>query len=187
MTMVKSAKITNIIFSAVYAAIGLAFVVYPWASLRVVCILAGAACLPVGISKLLGYFSNDLYRRAFQFDLALGVFTLLLGLLFLFSSVVLSPAVLRLAGAYVFIESLLKLQTALDARRFGLKHWLWMTLSAVVAALLGLGLLLDPFLSGISATLLLGLALTVSGVTNICITAYTVRIKNARQAKETED
>lgn len=43
------------------------------------CRVIGAVSLFYGVSKILGYFSHDLYNLAFQFDLALGVFTLIFG------------------------------------------------------------------------------------------------------------
>ena len=46
-------------------------------------ILVGCMMIGFGAVKLMGYFSRDLYRLAFQFDLAYGILLIVLGLIVL--------------------------------------------------------------------------------------------------------
>lgn len=127
MKTIKQAKWCYIICSVLLIAAGIYIMIKPYASAIIFCRVIGAVSLFYGISKILGYFSHDLYNLAFQFDLALGVFTLIFGLILLLRSarvVAFMPAIL---GVFVLVDGVFKLQTAVDAKRFGLSNW-WLIL-----------------------------------------------------------
>ena len=79
MNIVKKAKCIHIVISAILMAVGLCLILWPVSFASLICWFIGAVCVLIGVAKLIGYFSNDIYRLAFQFDLALGIFTILLG------------------------------------------------------------------------------------------------------------
>ena len=127
MKTIKQAKWCYIICSVLLIAAGVYIMIKPYASAIIFCRVIGAVSLFYGVSKILGYFSHDLYNLAFQFDLALGVFTLIFGLILLLRSarvVAFMPAIL---GVFVLVDGVFKLQTAVDAKRFGLSNW-WLIL-----------------------------------------------------------
>ena len=127
MKTIKQAKWCYIICSVLLIAAGIYIMVRPYASAIIFCRVIGVVSLFYGVSKILGYFSHDLYNLAFQFDLALGVFTLIFGLILLLRSarvVAFMPAIL---GVFVLVDGVFKLQTAVDAKRFGLSNW-WLIL-----------------------------------------------------------
>jgi uncharacterized membrane protein HdeD (DUF308 family) len=133
----------------------------------------------IGGAKLLGYFSNDLYRLAFQFDFAIGLFILILaGLIFLSAerTINLLPVIF---GIYVLLDGLLKLQTGIDARRFGISRWLAIMLTAVVLCLTGLVVVISGYYISARPPML-GIALMADGAENIWITAYTVRVRTKK-------
>ena len=138
MKTIKQAKWCYIICSVLLIAAGVYIMVRPYASAIIFCRVIGAVSLFYGVSKILGYFSHDLYNLAFQFDLALGVFTLIFGLILLLRSarvVAFMPAIL---GVFVLVDGVFKLQTAVDAKRFGLSNWWLILLGSLICALFGL-------------------------------------------------
>ena len=78
----------------------------------------GAALIAFGAVKLIGYFSKDLYRLAFQFDLAFGALQSALGLVLVIRSESAMSLLCIILGIGIVADSLFKLQTAMDARRF---------------------------------------------------------------------
>lgn len=185
--LVRSAKITNIVSAGVMFLSGLSLLIFPsLATLKAQQLLLGLLFGLVGLAKLFGYFSNDLYRLAFQFDFAIGIFCLLLTLLFLLlptQTLDFLPAVVSL---YTVLDALLKAQTALDARRFGMKGWLSILLSAVL--LFGAGLLvLGAELYGVmNITMAVGIAFMSDGIENSFVTAYTVRVRARKKNRSRE-
>ena len=116
------------------------------------------------------------FNLAFQFDLALGVFTLIFGLILLLRSarvVAFMPAIL---GVFVLVDGVFKLQTAVDAKRFGLSNWWLILLGSLICALFGLLLIIDPFSGNSVLKTFVGLSLAIDGLQNLFNAFYTVKI-----------
>ena len=80
----KIAKIGYIVVSVLFCIAGILFIALPEISTKIVKIEIGIAAIVFGIVKLIGYFSKDLYRLAFQFDLEFGILMVVLGTIVLF-------------------------------------------------------------------------------------------------------
>ena len=176
--VVRSAKIINIVSASLMLVAGiLLMTINSMEEIIAQRIMLGILFGLTGGAKIFGFFSNDLYRLAFQHDFAVGIFCELLALL-----IVLSPAqnydvMHLLLVVYVLFDALLKVQMSLDARRFGMKSW-----GLILGTALGLGVVGVFAAAALQAELvrarfLVGFALTLDGMENCWITAYTVRIR----------
>ena len=176
--VVKSAKIINVISAGLMSLAGLLLLVIPNLETMVAQrIVLGSLFGLTGAAKIFGYFSNDLYRLAFQFDLAIGIFCILLTLLTELMPEYAFGTLPIIFAVYVSLDGLLKIQTSFDARRFGMKSWLLMLITAVmlfVAGAFAVGAVLVQLLR---PNAVVGIALMVDGLENIWITASTVRIR----------
>ena len=124
-TPMKIAKYGYIAISAIFTLAGLAMIFYPTPSQSFIGIFFGIAILVFGIIKLVGYWSRDLFRLAFQYDLQFGVLLCVLGIITLIRH---KDAVAFLCVAYgicIMADSLFKIRTALDAKAFGIRQWCW--------------------------------------------------------------
>lgn len=182
--IVKQAKISNLIIYSFMVAVGLAMLIFREIPTNVETIILSVLCILVGGAKILGYFSNDLYRLAFQFDLAIGLFLAIIGVLTLIVGNKDPLGTVRLFGIYIFIDGLLKLQTAFDAKKFGIARWLVILLTAILMVGVGIVGLLASYLEQISQLIVLDVALMLDGLVNIWITAYTVRIRAKKKNLE---
>lgn len=133
--------------------------------------------LLVGASKLFGYFSNDLYKLAFQFDLALGVLSLIVGVVFMLRRTSDYSDFAMVIGIYAIVDALLKLQTAIDAKRFGMSKWLMLLIAAVVVGGAGVLTLMNVIRYPEVQARLMPADFILVGALNIMVTAYTVRVK----------
>ena len=75
----RIAKIVNILMSVCFCAFGIIIMAMPEISVSVVGIVIGIYLILSGVFKLIGYFSKDLFRLAFQYDLQLGMLLIALG------------------------------------------------------------------------------------------------------------
>ncbi|MBO5487379.1 MAG: DUF308 domain-containing protein [Eubacterium sp.] len=182
--IVKQAKISNLIIYSFMVAVGLAMLIFREIPTNVETIILSVLCILVGGAKILGYFSNDLYRLAFQFDLAIGLFLAIIGVLTLIVGSKDPLGTVRLFGIYIFIDGLLKLQTAFDAKKFGIARWLVILLTAILMVGVGSVGLLASYLEQISQLIVLDVSLMLDGLVNIWITAYTVRIRAKKKNLE---
>lgn len=79
----KCAKWFALVSSLLLGIFGTVLLIWPNTSMNVICTLLGVLMVVFGVSKIVGYFFNVSYHIGFQFDLALGLFALLFGILFL--------------------------------------------------------------------------------------------------------
>ena len=76
---IRAAKISYIVTSVAFCVLGVLLIVLRNWSVAFIGVVTGIMLIAFGIVKLLGYFSKDLYRLAFQFDLAFGILLIVLG------------------------------------------------------------------------------------------------------------
>jgi uncharacterized membrane protein HdeD (DUF308 family) len=177
----RIAKIGYIVISLVLCVVGILFIVLPEPSAAVLGKICGLAMILFGIIKLIGYYSKDLFRLAFQYDLEFGILLLVIGVTLLIRSnhvmVFLSVAL----GVAILADGLFKIRISQESRRFGIRSW-WLTLAlAIAAALVGLGLILHPAEGGRVLTVLLGVSLLCEGVLSLDVALATVKIVKNQQ------
>ena len=173
----KRIKALYITISILSLLAGIALVIWPGASVITICYVVGSAVILVGAVRLAGYFSKDSYNLNFQFDFAMGLVFLILGTVLIFHPGD-TVAVLHFSvGILVLVDSVFKLQTALDAKHFGLKKWWVMLLCALLCAGLGLVLVILPFRTAEILVRVTGAALAVNSGENILTAGYTVKSK----------
>lgn len=176
MTAVKKAKISYIAYSSVLIICGLMLIVFPVYIKDFIEYFIGAVILVCGIVKLIDYFVNDSYGLAFQFDFAMGIFTILIGLIVLIHPGEVIKFINIVIGIFVILDGTFKLQTAKEAKQFGLKAWNRILISAIIASAAGLFLIFQPFESVRLLNILLGVAILADGAENLIVALYTVRL-----------
>lgn len=184
MKAVKYLKALFAAFSVLIIAMGLCLLIWPDVSVRVICLILGVTAVLCGVIKLAGYFSNDLYRLAFQFDLALGVLAIVLGALMLTYPEGIMGLLPVLAGVFVLTESVLRLQTAIDARHFGMRRWRSILAVSAGGAVLGILMLLHPFESGRMLVRMMGLTLAVDGAEGLLTGLFTIKVPRRSEAEQ---
>lgn len=161
-TPMRIAKIGYIVMSVMFCIAGALFIALPDISITMIGISMGTAMIVFGIVKLVGYFSRDLFRLAFQFDLELGILLLVLGLIVLIRPDDLMTFICIALGISILTDGLFKVQIALDSKRFGIKSW-WVILAlAVVAGTIGVFLIFRSAKSAQFLTVLLGVSSAIA-------------------------
>ena len=174
--MIRAAKAGYLILSALFCAMGVAMLSWPGFSTEMIGGAIGAMLMAFGVVRLVGYFSRDLYRLAFQHDVALGMLAIALGLALIFRRDLAASAPCLVLGVEMITDGLFKIQTALDARHFGLKPW-WLILSlAAVAVAAGIWLIVCPFEGGQALVRLTGASLLAQGALGLCVALCAIKI-----------
>ena len=178
---IQAAKISYVVMSVLLCALGVVLMIWPGLSVTAIGIASGVMLIVLGLVKLLGYFSRDLYRLAFQFDLALGILLLVLGCVILSSPDRAMSFLCLVLGIAVLSEGLFKLQMAVDARRFGLEAWPFILALAIAAGVAGTVLMLRPWQSAAALIRLMGISLAAEGALSLCVALCAVKTVRYRQ------
>lgn len=185
----KAAKTGYIAMSAILGVIGIMLIVVPDFSAVLAARICGGTLAAFGIFKLIGYFSKDLYRLAFQYDLAFGILLLSIGAVMLIRPGKAIHFICAMMGVYILADGLMKIQISIDAKRFGLRSWVYILITAFFACIAGLLMLFRPDNGARILTILLGISLLSEGVLNLltAITAVKLRNKNIIDVDFTEN
>lgn len=171
---IRAAKIGYFVISSAFCILGILLMLFPGIPAMALCYVLGTILIVYGAVKIVGYFSKDLYRLAFQYDLAFGVLLAVVGLLMVFDALRVISFLSIVLGVLILADGLFKIQMSLDAKVFGIRKW-WVILAfAVLAGTLGLLLILYPIRSAGFIMILFGMALLAEGVLGIFVTLYAV-------------
>lgn len=174
----RMARDGYVLISVVFYIAGILYMILPSASSLTLCICSGCILIVYGIVKILGYFSNDLYCLAFQYDLACGLFLIVVGIIVLGCNLrirhYLSPAL----GLLILLDALLKIQTSKDAWKFGLETWKRILIFSVLAGIFGVMIIVKPFPEIRLTQIVNGCGLLTEGFMNHLTVMETVKITN---------
>ena len=176
--LMHTAKTGYIVMSVVFCLAGLIFMIRPDVSAAFLGYLLGSSMIVFGAIKMIGYYSRDLYRLAFQYDLEFGIVLIVIGAIVLTKPFDALSFIFVATGIVVLADSLFKIRIALDAKKFGINAWWIITAFAVIAALIGILLVIRPWESAKMLTVLLGVSFLAEGVLNLCVAVSTVKIIN---------
>lgn len=173
---IQTAKTGYIIISLLLCILGIVIIIYPAISGNALCILIGAMLICYGVFKVIGYLSKDLFRIAFQFDLAFGLLIVAVGLIMILRPTHIITLGNFVLGFIILSDGLFKVQIAIDSKKFGIRKWWLIAILAFIAITLGILLMIDPFTNTNLLMTLLGSALLAEGILNFCVMLFTVKI-----------
>ena len=177
---IQAAKSGYIIVSVLLCMLGAALIADPTFSVLLLCRISGLLLVLFGAIRIVGYVSKDLYRLAFQYDLAFGILLIALGALMMLRTDKMANVLFSILGIYVLADALLKVQIAIDAKAFGIDSWWLILAAAVVAGVAGFLLVLRPSESAGAVMISLGAALLAEGALNFITILAAVKIVRRR-------
>ena len=171
----KTAKIGCIGVSLILFLVGVLLLIDPAEYGRAIGMVVGYSMIVFGAFKLVGYFSKDLFRLAFQYDLAFGILLIALGVIAVLRTENVMEFLSITIGIAVLADALFKIQISVDSKEFGIGRW-WLILAmAIITGLIGLVLIFDS-VDGVVLVRLLGICIMAEGIMSFITRATTVKI-----------
>ena len=173
---IQAAKLGYILISILLCVLGIVLIAVPDFSASLLCRIGGLLLILFGLIKIVGYCSKDLYRLAFQYDLAFGILLIALGAILTFRAEAMLHVIWIFLGIFILADALLKIQIAIDSKVFGIRQW-WLILAvAIVTGIVGFLLILRPSESMRIIMTLLGISLLSEGIMNLVTILTAVQI-----------
>ncbi len=177
----RVAKYGYIAISLIFCLVGIALILLPMPSMSAISLFFGIAMLVFGIFKLIGYYSKDLFRLAFQYDLQFGILLIILGAVTLFMREDALRFICVAYGVCLMADCLFRIGIAFDAKHFGIQSW-WVTLAlAIFGGIVGLLLTVCPVAALEAAKVLLGVSLFAEGILSLSMVVSMVKIIKHQQ------
>lgn len=186
LSLVREAKITNTIVSFLFCLAAISYIIwYKDNNKAVLTWVIFLTCILVAGAKLFGYFSNDAYKLAFQFDFAIGILTAILGISTLIEPDVIISNLPLVVGVYALLDGLFKIQISIDAARFGFMYWGILLLSGIVLTIASIvALMWHYYSSGNTSPYYIGTLMLLTALESGFVTIYTVKVRAKKKNVE---
>lgn len=172
----RIAKTGYVVMSLIFCILGMGCILHADIGTKLLGTVLGIALIVFGIVKVIGYFSKDLFRLAFQYDLEFGSIITVLGIAVMVHPIHAVNLIVIVMGVLILADAFFKVRIARDSREFGISDWWFILGSAIVTGILGLLLMFRPGNSAELLIILLGLALVAEGILNLSVAICTVKI-----------
>jgi uncharacterized membrane protein HdeD (DUF308 family) len=162
--MTKPFQKTMLITAVIYLVIGLILIIWPDAARQIIIYAIGAAALLYGGYRIVDFFvRKEHLSGTVQLGVALGIGCLLLGLFLILKVTLVITLLAAIIGVAVIVDSVLRLQIALNIRHVGGKNWMVLLITSLVTLAFGILLLFNPFTAVKVATIVAGVFLFIDG------------------------
>jgi uncharacterized membrane protein HdeD (DUF308 family) len=143
--------------------LGIALIINPTFFIGAVGYVVGGMLVAYGAIRLIGYFASDNSPSG----LVVGIIFCAAGVFIIVRPDFIPKVVAIICGLYMSVSGISNLQDALNLRKQGVENWTVSGIPAIITLVVGLILLFNPIAPAKIATMILGGALLVSGLSNI--------------------
>ena len=168
---VKRYEKSSIITSILMLIVSILLILMPETILNSIVVLLGIAALLDGILHSISYIITDKEMKAFSNELFFGILEIMTGgLLFLFKANIINifPVII---GIWIIIAGVTKFQLAFNLRGIDSK-WIVVLLSSIISIILGILIILNPFSTVMTITVISGIILLITEICNLIESAY---------------
>lgn len=178
MELIKKALVAYITFAFIFVVLGICFIAWPQTSIITICYVIGAVILAWGVIKILNFIKNKqmIKSLSFQFNLVVGIFLAVSGLLLIINPDLLIPILPVLIGIIITADGLQKIKAGIDAKVMHHEKWWLIVMAALITIIFGISLILNPFAASNAMVILLGISLLIDGVQNLAVIISTFKL-----------
>lgn len=165
----KQFHLWAIMMSICMLVLGVLTIIWPRISAVAVCYILGAVCIGTGIYEIVRYFKLGFVGLFFRYDLALGIFSILAGILLVIHPLGAAAFLPIVAGIYIVMGSIFDIQVSVEMRRTGIGNWVLSLVLGIMGTIFAFFLILNPF-DGISVLMIyIGISLIIGSIQNLYI------------------
>ncbi len=157
----------SIILSIILLVFGLFMYTNPISTINVMMIVFGVILVLDGLVHLVSYFAIKDEYRFFSSELVQAIIYIILGFVLMLNYYNISYLLPIVLGIWIVVESLFKLQIALNIRDIYDSHWGLLLGMSIITALLGAVILFNPVQSLALLTRICGVVLMIAEVISI--------------------
>lgn len=180
MQLLKRIRWAYLLLSLFLVGMGVCLLMWPEVSMNMACMIAGGGAVVFGLAKIIIYFVREIHAMVEQYDFAFGVLSIVGGAVLLIQPDELMQLIPQVLAICLMIDSVYKLQVALDAKRLGSGGWFLQLFAVLICVIWGVCLLIQPFGLDAYVSQLVAGGLIVDGVLNLLAVIFiAVTVKKA--------
>lgn len=173
--MLKAIRNSLVLTSILYTILGVALIAAPGKALKWACFLIGAVTLWYGAVRVAAYWKGGgAYNQ--RFELFLGVVLVALGIFLLVSPQFIVSIIPVALGIYILVDSISAIKRSLDMKALGFDKWWGSFLAALLLAVFGAVMVLNPFGTVETLVVFMGIGFVFDGVSTLVNTIVADRL-----------
>ena len=166
----------SIVSAVIFLIFGLFLVFQTENVIKTVSIIMGSLLLIIGIVPIVNYFKNRIHNFFSSAGLLYGVFSTVAGLMILFNTKILATIIPILSGVWMIVNSVNKIQIAMELRDNKVSSWLITFIFAIIILIAGAFLIINPFASAVLLGKTVGIVIVIYTVLDI-IDSIIIKVK----------
>ena len=170
--------LSSILSSLLFIALGVFLLIKPGTANKVIGYTLGAIMLISGITSIIKYFTNKDQLSFFRFELVYGILSTLLSVFIIFNPLTVTGFITILLGLWMTISGTIKIQQALELKRYKEDYWMIALAISILTLILGVLVIFNPFDGTKLITEVVGIFVILYGVLDI-VEAILIR-RNAK-------
>lgn len=155
------------VLSVFCVVLGIALIVNPHFFTNAIGYVTGGLLTAYGVAELIRYFVKTKENPMYATGLVLGIVLCAAGIFIIVRPDFIPKIIAIIFGIYMLISGICNLQDALNLRRSGIEAWKVSGIPAIITTIIGIVLVINPLFLSDAALIILGIALLVSGLSNI--------------------
>ncbi len=164
---IKKYEKRSILTSIIMILIAILLIIKPVAMLDTFVTIFGIGILLDGIFSIILYIITDREQKIYSNALVEGIFGIIIASLILINKNVMIAIIPVLVGIWIIIKSITKMQLSFNVRSVNEKSWVLILISSLITLAIGIIILVDPFETMISITMLAGILLLTTGIIDV--------------------
>lgn len=171
---IKKYEKSSIFASLMMVAVAVLLIIKPDTMLNLVVIILGAGILLDGIIHVVSYILTSKEMKAYSNDLFIGIIGVLAGVIILVGKTIIISMIPIIIGIWLIVKAIIKLQIGLNLKSLEQKSWLEIFIMALVSFAFGVLVLLNPFGTAITVTVISGVFLLITAISDIIESFYII-------------
>ena len=155
---------------------GAFLIIFPDMSAQILTIILGAILAGVGVFNIISYFMNK--NSSFRQGILSGVISTALGIAFIAQAEDITNITSIILGVFVIFEALTCCKRAIIMHRLDFSKWFIPLIIALLAAALGILLLIFPSFFGEAIMIIVGVALVIEAILGIWSIIFIMRLRS---------
>ncbi len=180
-------KWVYILASIVFVILGLMLIFDPVGTARKLAFLFGGALIAYGAFRLASYFIKNKGEKNVSMDIIIGTVLCIGGLAIIIYHNEVAGILSFILGGLLIVDGMLKLQTAINAKRTQVSSWWVVLVSSLVCIAFGCALIFVPALRVNAPYIALGIAFLAEGIQNLISAIYSGIIEKKAPASDRID
>ena len=142
--ILKKTGWVSIVESMIFAILGIILVCKPEGTVKVITWILGTIFILIGIYKIINYFASKGENDFYNFDLIYGLTAIVIGIVTMAYMNIIGSVFRIIIGVWIIYTSFVRINTAIQIRKFGNAVWIWSLVLAIAMFMCGLYIVINP-------------------------------------------